>query len=364
METARVGVGRLERKSNMMKKRILMLAPTPFFSDRGCHIRILNSYLKLKKEGNIINILTYPLGRDVLDTRPIRVSKIWGYKKTSPGFSLYKPFLDILMFNKAKKLMKEKEYDFIYAHLHEGALIGIWLKKKFGKKVIFDAQGSLTGELSSQETIKKRGLAYKIIWPIEKYITENSDEIITSTEGLKEFMKNNFKIDKIKVEKDYPDKTLFNSRIKPVKLNLPKNKKIVVYLGGLQLYKGIDYLIKAIPLVNEKFHFLLMGYPIDDARKLAKKLGVENRITFTGAIPYERAASYLKLGDVAVSPKTLESGEANAKIYNYIAMNLPIVCFDMAETRQIKSEFPRAKMHFAKERNIKDLAITINGARI
>ena len=340
-----------------------MLAPTPFFSDRGCHIRILNSYLKLKKEGFEIDLITYPLGRDILNIKPIRVSKVWGYKKISPGFSIYKPFLDILMYVKAKKLMKEREYDFIYSHLHEGALIGILLKKKFGKKVVFDAQGSLTGELSSQGTIKKRGLASKIIWSMERYIIENSDEIITSTEGLKKFMLTNFKIKKISIQKDFPDKKLFNINVNPARLNLPKNKKIVVYLGGLQLYKGINYLIKAIPFIEKEFHFLLMGYPIDNTKRLAKKLRIEDRITFTGAIPYEKAASYLKLGYIAISPKTLESGEANAKIYNYIAMNLPVVSFDMPETRQIAKEFPKAKFYFAKERDVKDLAKKINGVR-
>ncbi len=342
------------------KLRILMLAPTPFFSDRGGHIRVLNSYLKLRREGHKITLITYPIGRDILDIKPIRIKNIPGYTKTSPGFSVYKPFLDFLMYFKAKKEMKRQEYDLIYAHLHEGALIGISLKKIFGKKVIFDAQGSLTGELSSQGTIKRNSLTYKTIWKIEKYITENSDEIITSTEGLRDFMKKNFKVNKIIVEKDIPDNSLFNTKIKPAKLNLPKGKKIVVYLGGLQIYKGIDYLIRAIPHTDKKFHFLIMGYPFEEAKQLAKEAGVEDRITFTGRIPYEKAASYLKLGDMAVSPKTLESGEANAKIYNYIAMGLPVVCFDMPETREIKREFPKSKIFFTKEKDIKDLARKMN----
>lgn len=350
--------------SSSNKKRILMIAPTPFFSDRGCHIRILNSYLRLKKEGFKIDLLTYPIGRNILDIRPIRVKNIIGYKKTSPGFSPYKPFLDIEMYFVAKKLMGKSNYEFIYTHLHEGALIGIKLKKKFEKKVIFDAQGSLTGELSAQGTIKKEGLISKLIWTIEKYITKNSDEIITSTEGLKKFMISNFNIKNIKVEKDFPDKSLFNSKIKSADLKLPKNKKIVAYLGGLQLYKGINYLLEAIPYVNSNFHFLIMGYPQEEAQEKAKELGISKRITFTGKIPYEKAPSYLKLANIAVSPKTLESGEANAKIYNYIAMNLPVVCFDMPETRQIKKEFPRAKFYFAKDKDVKDLARKIEEVKI
>lgn len=343
--------------------KILMLAPTPFFSDRGCHIRVLNSYLRLKSEGNQIKLITYPIGRNIMDIKPIRTANIPGYSKTSPGFSIYKPFLDILLYYKAKKEMKSNNYNLIYAHLHEGALIGHFLKKKFKTKLIFDSQGSLVGELEAGGTLKKKSLLSKFTSKIEKSITNKPDEIITSTEGLKNFIQKQLKINKkITVIKDIPDKSLFNQKAKPAKISLPKNKKIVVYLGGLQPYKGIDYLLEAIPYANEKFHFLIMGYPLDHVKFRAKELGIENRITLTGKIPYEKAPSYLKLGDLAVSPKTLESGEANAKIYNYLAMNLPIVCFDMEETRDLKKEFPKAKILFAKEKDVKDLAKKIEVA--
>jgi glycosyltransferase involved in cell wall biosynthesis len=340
--------------------KILMLAPTPFFSDRGCHIRILNSYLRLKRKNHKVVILTYPLGRDIKGIKTSRVVDLPGYKKTESGFSFYKPFLDLFLLIKALFIFKKGKYDLIYAHLHEGALIGIILKKFFKKKVIFDCQGSLVGELSSQKTIKKNGPLAKMIFAVEKSVTRNVDEIITSSDSLKEFIEKKIKASiPIKVIKDLPDKSLFNPQVKPAKLALPKNKKIVVYLGGLQKYKGIDYLLKAIPYVNKNFHFLIMGYPVEYAQKLAKKLEIEKRITFTGKIPYEKAPSYLKLGDIAVSPKTLESKETNAKIYNYMAMKLPIVCFDTLENRSIL----RKMGIYARNKDIKDLAKKIHNLK-
>ncbi len=343
--------------------KILMIAPTPFFSDRGCHIRVLNSYLDLKSKGNEITLITYPIGRDLLKIKPIRVSKIPGYSKTSPGFSVYKPFLDLLMLSKAKKEMKKNDYDLIYSHLHEGALIGYFLKKKFNKKLIFDSQGSLVGELEAGGQLKKKSILSNLILKIEKFITKQPDEIVTSTEGLKNFILNDLKIEKpIKVVKDFPNKDLFNRKVKLPKLNLPKGKKIAVYLGGLQRYKGIDYLLNSIPYVNKKIHFLIMGYPLDYVKSKVDELNLKDRVTLTGKISYEKAPSYLKLGDIAVSPKTLESGEANAKIYNYLAMGLPVACFDMPETREIKKEYPKSKMFFAKHKDVKDLARNIEVA--
>jgi hypothetical protein len=48
-----------------------MLAPTMFFADYGCHVRILEEAVILRKLGHRVTILAYPNGNDVagLDVR-------------------------------------------------------------------------------------------------------------------------------------------------------------------------------------------------------------------------------------------------------------------------------------------------------
>ncbi len=48
-----------------MSYRILMIAPTSFFGDYGCHVRILEETLALQKLGHRVRIVTYNRGRDV-----------------------------------------------------------------------------------------------------------------------------------------------------------------------------------------------------------------------------------------------------------------------------------------------------------
>jgi len=305
--------------------------------------------------------VTYPIGRNIKGLKTERVAMLPGYRKTAPGFSIYKPFLDILMYFKCKKIVREKNIDMVYAFLHEGALIGQLIRKPQELHHGFDTQGSLTGELEAHNTIKSKGLIKKLIWKLETYITNKADEIVTSTQGLKEFLEANFNPQKVSVIKDLPDTGLFNPNVKQANISLPSDKKIVVYLGGMQPYKGTNALINAIPHTSQKYHFLLMGYPIEQAQTLARDMGVDHRITFTGKIPYEQAPSYLKCGDIAISPKTLESGEANAKIYNYIAMGLPIVCFKMEETIELQKAHPDANF-FMSEEGSENLAKTIERA--
>ena len=130
-------------------------------------------------------------------------------------------------------------------------------------------------------------------------------------------------------------------KIKNKKKPVKQRAKNVLAIGAeavltLHKNKGVNDLIKAIPNINKKYHFLLMGYPVEEAKKLAKDLGVLDRITFTGQIDYFKAPSYLVLGDYAISPKkTFESYEANAKLYTYKAMNLRTICYDNNENKKI-----------------------------
>jgi len=311
--------------------RILMIAPTSFFSDRGCHVRIYNSYKRLSKN-NKITLVTYHLGIDIKNLDIKRISKVSWYNKIDAGPSFGKIYLDLKLLIKCLKLAKK--YDLIYAHLHEGALIGYVLKKFYNKKLIFDCQDSLIKEIVSYNFATNKSLMYKILSRIEKLCYEKSDEIIVSNINIKDFIEKNFNR-KVTLITDEVDKEIFNTKVKKANLKLP-NKKIIVYLGGMQKNKGVFDLINAIPKIDKKYHFLLMGYPNEEAKKLAESLGISNRITFTGKIDYFKAGSYLKLGDYAVSPKkTLDSLEANAKLYAYKAMGLKTFCYDTKENKDI-----------------------------
>ena len=56
--------GRLDRTRNY---RVLMIAPTSFFADYGCHVRILEEARILQKLGHSVTIVTYRNGGPVSD---------------------------------------------------------------------------------------------------------------------------------------------------------------------------------------------------------------------------------------------------------------------------------------------------------
>jgi glycosyltransferase involved in cell wall biosynthesis len=114
--------------------------------------------------------------------------------------------------------------------------------------------------------------------------------------------------------------------------------QVVIYIGLLTEYQGIDLLLEAVPLViqeSPRVKFLIVGYPNEDLyREKARALGVEKWVHFTGKVPHEELPRYLSLADVAVSPK-ISTTEANLKLFSYLAMGLPTVVFDNPVNREI-----------------------------
>jgi glycosyltransferase involved in cell wall biosynthesis len=120
-------------------------------------------------------------------------------------------------------------------------------------------------------------------------------------------------------------------------LGLPPHKKIIVYLGVLAPYQGVNKLMEALTQLRaqrDDFHLLLMGYPgVAQYRRLAESLGLAEHVTFTDKIPYENAPRYLALGDIATAPK-MSATEGSGKILNYMAMALPTVAFNTPVSRE------------------------------
>lgn len=329
-----------------MKNRlkILMIAPTPFFADRGCHVRIYEEIRALQDRGCDIVLCTYHIGKDMEGVKTERIINIPWYKKLEAGPSWQKPFLDLLLLLKSYRVIKKIRPQIIHAHLHEGAFIGRFLSWWFGLPLIFDYQGSMTVEMADHEFLQKGGLFFRLLRVLEKWINNGADVIITSSGGGKDLLKSEFGIPdhKIRPVLDGVDTDIFKPGY-PVddlmkRHSIPKDKEIVVYLGLLNAYQGVDLLLNSARKIISKIpdvHFVVMGYPnVEKYREMAIRLGIAGNVTFTGRIPYEEAPRYLCMGDIAVSAK-LSKTEANGKIYNYAAAGLPTVCFDTPVNREI-----------------------------
>ena len=165
----------------IVMKKILMIAPTPFFADRGCHVRILGEAKALINVGHQVILCTYFLGRDIDGIPTKRTLPVPWYNKLSPGPSWHKFYIDLLLLWTVLAACRKFRPDIIHAHLHEGIVIGKIASRVFGIPLVADLQGSLTEELLAHEFIPNlRWLTASIRW-IEKQINRMPAHLIVSS---------------------------------------------------------------------------------------------------------------------------------------------------------------------------------------
>jgi glycosyltransferase involved in cell wall biosynthesis len=325
-----------------------MIAPTSFFSDYGCSVRILEEIRALRRMGHGVTVCTYRSGQDVPGLSIRRTPGIPFRAHHEVGSSPHKIAFDLLLFWTVLVAALRRRPDVIHAHMHEGALIGLLVGRLLRIPMVFDFQGSLTGEMIDHKFLHSDSPFYRPLRWLETAIDRKSRIILTSSHNARGLLVTQFGCpservqtvpDGVDAEAFYPpsDSEQEGLAWRRASLLIPPGRKTVVYLGLLAGYQGTDALLEAaarLLAVRGDVHFLIMGFPsVEDYRHKAMQMGISAHTTFTGKIPYEQARDYLALGDVAVAPK-LSATEGSGKILNYMAMGLPTVAFDTPVSRE------------------------------
>lgn len=327
--------------------RILMVAPTSFFADYGCHVRILEEARILQKLGHRVTIVTYYKGRDLPDLEIVRTRPVPWREEYEVGSSRHKIGFDVLLSWTSLKLALRRRFDLVHAHLHEGAVIGSVLARLRRIPLVFDFQGSMTAEMVDHAFLSPNGPWYKPLRWLETRVNRLPLAIFTSSQHAAALLKREFMVDpqRIHAVPDAVNLSFFQPECLSqadraawkASMGIPPERPVVVYLGLLTDYQGTDKLLHAAAALRRRkvdVHFLIMGYPsVVRYRRMARALDLDGWVTFTGKIPYEQAPRHLALGDIAAAPKISDT-EGSGKILNYMAMELPTVAFDVPVSRE------------------------------
>ncbi len=338
--------------------RILFIAPTGFFADYGCHVRIRGHAEALQRRGHRVRIVTYPAGRDVPDLRITRPPILSRHRQMPVGSSWRKILLDAILFPVVLSAAWRFRPHVVHAFLHEGALLGLFPARLARVPLVFDFQGSLTSEMLDHGFLSRRSLLVGAWRRLERWIDHRPDLILASSRHAVDLLSAQFGVARRRVRAvpDSVDPRQFHpatvedvSRLEALRArwHLPADRPLVVYLGLLAPYQGIDLLLEAARILlqmgdsspDARAHFLIMGFPhVDRYRRQARMLGIEEHVTFTGQIPFEDAPACLRLGTLAVATKLSET-EGSGKILTYMATGLPVVAFDTPVHREYLGEW-------------------------
>ncbi|HSD83448.1 MAG TPA: glycosyltransferase family 4 protein [Anaerolineae bacterium] len=353
-----------------MPYNILMIAPTSFFGDYGCHVRILEEARVLQKRGHHVTSVTYFKGRDLPELNIVRTRATPWHADYEVGSSRHKLAFDALLSWTALRTALRLKPDIIHAHLHEGALIGRVVSAITGAPLVFDYQGSLTAEMLDHHFVRPGSKREWFFRTLEHRIDRMPRAILTSSRHSAQLLCESLKDQAHRVVPlpDCVDTDFFRPRtpadqadVNAIKdqLGIPRDRTVIIYLGLLAEYQGTYHIMHAarqIVAARPDAHFLIMGYPNHERfQATAAQYCPIDHLTFTGRVPYEQAARYLRVGDIALAPK-LSLTEGAGKILNYMACALPTVAFDTPQAREFMAHFGL----YAERGSVEALADRIN----
>lgn len=244
-------------------------------------------------------------------------------------------------------------------------LIGLILKP-FGVQFIFDHH-DLSPEVFQAKFGGSGGVFGALTRLAEKWSFRVARVSIATNESFKEIAvkRGGKRPEEVFVVRNCPDLTAVRRSV--ARPEIKQNKQfLVVYVGFMGKQDGLDLLIEAIEHLvktekRQDTHFLLIGrggmLPALQEMVATKDLG--NFVTFTGQVPHEEVVSYLSSADIGVAPdpKTpMNDNSTMIKIFEYMALGLPAVLFDLKEGR--RSAGPAAL--YAKPNDPIDFANQLN----
>lgn len=331
---------------------MLHVAPTPFFSDRGCHIRIEGIVKALKKKGVDSLVCTYHHGRDRPEVEVVRITPLKKYTRTRAGPDPRKYLADLKLLWLVIKTVRAQRPDLIHAHLHEGALLGWlgrWIGLRPGTPMVADIQGGLVGELDSYGYFGRSTVARRLFGWVEFLILRMPHHVFCSSISSMALLQRDYRLSGHRL-------SLLSDRVDAdVIADGPgqpgSEPATLIYSGALLASKGLPLLLEVIQQVlrrREDVDVVLVGYPVEETEAFLDENGLRGRCVLTGQVDYDDLPGHLRRADIALDPKVAGAGEGSGKILNYMAAGLPVVAFESDNNR----DFLGPQQELAPDRSV------------
>jgi len=253
------------------------------------HVREISERL-VKKGFEVEVICTDPSGTlpKQENINGVKVTRFWAF---APGNAYH--FSPAIYF-----YLKKKDYDILHVHNYHSfpaLFASIVTKKRF----IF------TPHYHGGSHLYLRNLLLKPYNLIGAFIFEKAEKVICVSKYEMILIENDFHVPREKLV--HIPNGLNTNEFKNIK-ELKKNSNVILYAGRLESYKGIQYIIEALPLLDVyRLKVIGKGNYEKDLHDLAQQLKVNDRIDWLKDLERNNLLSHFKSADVFVNLSTFEA---------------------------------------------------------
>lgn len=232
-------------------------------------------------------------------------------------------------------------YDIVYSHYWMSALVGKYLRQT--RKIPYVAMYHTLGAVKNAIGIGEGEPALRIA--SERDTVNDCRRIIVATEKEKEDLERYYGADpeKVGVVPCGVNMELFRPMDKASarrKLGL-RDQKTLLFVGRIDPLKGIDKLIKTIPLLKNQGSFKLVVVGGDEnsraelegLQKLSGELDIRESVDFRGLVKQEHLPYFYSAADICVVPSYYES--FGMVPLEALACGTPVVATDVGDLKHI-----------------------------
>jgi glycosyltransferase involved in cell wall biosynthesis len=221
--------------------------------------------------------------------------------------------------------------------------IGLVLRALDRTRFVFDHH-DLCPELYESRFPDGPKLPYRMLRALERRTHRTADHVISTNDSYRE-------VAITRSGKQATDVTIVRTGPDPQRLRrgephpeLRRGRRfLAAYIGVMGPQDGVDIVVRAADVVvhqlgRDDIAFTLIGKGdcFDDLVALRDELGLVGHVEFTGRAPDELVGRILSTADVGLSPdpkNPLNDVSTMNKTMEYMAFELPVVAFDLRETR-------------------------------
>jgi glycosyltransferase involved in cell wall biosynthesis len=350
-------------KQPRLPKRVLVLAPQPFFQERGTPIAVRLLLEELGQQGHQLqyDLLVYNEGTE-LELPGVTVYRanpgpFWGrfVQNIRPGASVKKLLYDVIYSFYFLKLLvasycQRRPYSCIYAV--EEAVFLAWIARLITRTpYIYDMDSLLGRQLTEHwsflrffsvffrylETTAMRG-AFAVV-PVCQALGDTAQQV-----GVKRIIL----LPDISLIDDDRENTTVPAEEFRKKFALRESHCIVLYVGNFERYQGIGLLLDSIAALTMQERndlvVILVGGSQEDREfysSYAVELGIQPHVVFAGPRPLAHLGVVLTEADILVSPR-LVGNNTPMKVYSYLASGKPVVATAIeSHTQVLNSDIAR-----------------------
>jgi len=194
--------------------------------------------------------------------------------------------------------LKSRSYTLIHAHSYHALPALFAALAADGHKLIFTPHYHRGGHTPVRDFL------HKIYRSFGSKIFDRADKVVCVSEYEQRLVMSDFDMPEWKIEKIPNGLNLAEfANLKP-----ERNGRTLLYVGRLEEYKGVQYIISALPRLEDfKLEIIGKGPYENDLRKLADELGVSERINWQSGVTREELLQHYASADVFLMLSTHEA---------------------------------------------------------